>query len=251
MAGSAGSTSSRCMPGGAMTSSFTEASEPTSAWRTAGVRCTAVGESSTRSGRGPLAALISKVWSPSARLAVVWTPAPQRASRSGALPSRGGQDRSRTPAARPSPACRGTAAPHTSEPAAQSGRCCPAARRCAHRWCHPCAHRVAGRSPVPARCRQRREGGRVPLGEGLKQRGEKLGRDAGTAVFDFPAQHQVVRRRLRRDPHLDTAVIGELDGIPDQVDQHLSDASGVAVHPEWDSGVDARYRGQPPGVRSG
>ena len=73
-------------------------------------------------------------------------------------------------------------------------------------------------------------GGRgVGLGEGLEETGDLGRRDADAGVADGHAQvGPLVRPGLRGRADQDLALLGELDGVGDQVGQDLGEARGVA-----------------------
>ena len=70
--------------------------------------------------------------------------------------------------------------------------------------------------------------GRVDLGEGLHDALQVAFRNADPGVDD-PQQHAVLR--VTAEPHRDTALVGELDRVRQQVEQDLLEALPVAAHP--------------------
>ena len=79
------------------------------------------------------------------------------------------------------------------------------------------------RAAVPARGRA------VGLGEGLEDHGLLLGRNADARVLDAEVQADLVADPfLLHDANDDLAVLGELDGVADQVDEDLGQPAGIA-----------------------
>ena len=72
--------------------------------------------------------------------------------------------------------------------------------------------------------------GAVGLREGVEDALLTLERDADAGVRDRHMQDDdIVRRRLfSRDAKNDLALLGELDRVPEQIDENLTQASGVA-----------------------
>ena len=69
----------------------------------------------------------------------------------------------------------------------------------------------------------------VGLGKGLEELRLLFRRHADTGVRDAELQHRLVRAVLQAiDMHGDATLFGELDGIADQVDQHLRQAQRIA-----------------------
>src|SRR6185312_2283874 len=69
----------------------------------------------------------------------------------------------------------------------------------------------------------------VGLGEGLEDPALRFRRHADTGVADFDAQLHGFRADLvGADVDHDLAALGELDGVADQVGQHLAQAAGIA-----------------------
>ncbi len=69
----------------------------------------------------------------------------------------------------------------------------------------------------------------VGLGEGLEDHGLLIGRDTDARVLDAKVQaHLVAARFLLFHADDDFAVLGEFDGVADQVNQDLTEPAGVA-----------------------
>src|SRR5690606_32522679 len=84
----------------------------------------------------------------------------------------------------------------------------------------------------------------VDLAEGLEQGADRFGRYADAGVGDREAQSARLARRLAarlRARHLDhdAAALGELDGVPDEVQQDLAQAHRIAVHARRHARADA------------
>ncbi|MCY1520765.1 hypothetical protein D9M68_555520 [compost metagenome] len=73
-------------------------------------------------------------------------------------------------------------------------------------------------------------GGCVALGEGLEQVGQALGRDADAGVGDAETQLGRRLRLVQPAAQFDLAVLGELEGVGQQVEQDLAQADHVADH---------------------
>ena len=83
-----------------------------------------------------------------------------------------------------------------------------------------------GKAQTGAAVFARRE--RVGLAEGIEDMGLRLLRNADAGIDDFEAQQSVPADGP--DPHDDFSGVRELDGVADEVDQHLAQAHGVATH---------------------
>ena len=73
----------------------------------------------------------------------------------------------------------------------------------------------------------------IPLGEGLEQALGLHLADADTGVIDLETDSP---RRQRMHHQGDPAVPGELEGVRQQVEQHLTQANGVSHDPAWQLG---------------
>ena len=81
-------------------------------------------------------------------------------------------------------------------------------------------------------------GGRVGLGEGLKQSPTLFGRHADTRVFHVDTQLHLVAFTLRyRHLDLDLALVGEFDCVLHQIGQHLAQANPIAHQPVGHPGL--------------
>src|SRR5712692_6898772 len=81
----------------------------------------------------------------------------------------------------------------------------------------------------------------IGLAEWLEQARSGLGGNSDAAITHGNAQLDIVRGLVRdfdRGHHL--AALRELDGVSDQIDQHLAEATGVATQGGRDRRVDAR-----------
>src|SRR5712692_5515704 len=81
----------------------------------------------------------------------------------------------------------------------------------------------------------------VGLAEWLEQARSGLGRNSDAAITHGNAQLDIVGALLRhfdRNHHL--AALRELDGVSDQVDEHLAEAAGIATQGGRDGRVDPR-----------
>ena len=96
-------------------------------------------------------------------------------------------------------------------------------------------------------------GGRgVGLGERLEQARDLVRGDADPGVADRHAQvGAVVRTGLGGGAHDDLALLGELDGVGDQVGQHLRETRGVAREHLGHLGSAGDHQLQPPRARRG
>jgi len=83
------------------------------------------------------------------------------------------------------------------------------------------------------------DGAGVDLAEGFEQAGEIGGGDADAGVGDGEAQEGVgVVLGFDLDAQPDLAVVGELDGVADEVGEDLAEADGVDFDVPWDGGGD-------------
>ncbi len=81
--------------------------------------------------------------------------------------------------------------------------------------------------------------GGVRLRERLEEPPDVRGTDADARVTDGAAQaHAAGGRRLGGHPHLDLAVLGELQGVADQVREHLAETVGVPTEARRNVGAD-------------
>jgi hypothetical protein len=90
-------------------------------------------------------------------------------------------------------------------------------------------------------------GGGVDLAEGLEQPVDPVRGDADAGVADRELEQHAIRRGRRRiagigeraPAHLDrdAAARGELDGVVDEVDEHLAQAGDVADDPRRHAGA--------------
>ena len=110
----------------------------------------------------------------------------------------------------------------------------------------PSARPAGARSPGRGRCR--RSGGWSRCRPGRRTR-----RACRSALREMPMPVSVTSKRTRRafasHPHLDLAGLGELDGVAEQVGEHLAQAAAVAGDHRRDVGVDPGHQLQALAVR--
>ena len=99
---------------------------------------------------------------------------------------------------------------------------------------------IASPRPVPPYFLRRRP---VGLHEGLEETGHRLGRDSDTGVPHLEAQRDALGRILHQvHPHRYLAGLGELDGVADEVGEHLTQPAGVAHQRVGDRLVHHRHQ---------
>jgi hypothetical protein len=80
------------------------------------------------------------------------------------------------------------------------------------------------RAPVAA------SGGAIGLRERVEDQPLRVGGDSDAGVAHGDVQNDAIRARdPGRDEHRHFAALGELDGVADQVEQHLADSAGVPL----------------------
>ena len=108
---------------------------------------------------------------------------------------------------------------------------------------------LADRQPQPGAAVFAR-GGAVGLMKRLEQAGDFIRRHADAAVLHFDQQHTgrgVLF--LQANAHRHRAFLGELDGIADEIEQHLAQAQCVAAPQAGNAGIDFRHQPQTLGAR--
>jgi hypothetical protein len=83
---------------------------------------------------------------------------------------------------------------------------------------------------------------RVGLAEGLEQTSDGLGIETDPGVPDGKAQGAGFGVRGRRDLDRDLALLGELDGIADQIEQDLPEPDRIAQDDGRHAGIDPRRK---------
>ena len=102
---------------------------------------------------------------------------------------------------------------------------------------------LGGDLPAQPRSSETTCHGRIGLGEGLEQTGQLLGRDSDSRVADGEPNRHGLRGHVHQvGAEFDLALGRELQGVADQIQQHLADTIGVAADHAGDARVDEDHQ---------